>query len=334
MHVIHRGAGVALTWRYWTYEVPGDEEGAPPEQELRPANQRLALACFHIGIGSVVALRLINVRRSHARKLWLFPGSVPGNYRRATWLPPLDTIVVENYSLFNPRTEFTLERNAYRFTGHRQDAILRLTPPGGREDGFVLLTQGVRIDGKPVSRDEALREILNLFQKSKVTTGNTSTKTKAHVSLALFTERYQIDWVKVEEKEAILDIYRRQLMWDKGHSVRSVSVACILTVWNWDIRVHQQFYIVEVAHTAGRPVRLSDRFRGFRSSLNGLGCFFYLSYAHTIPASHLVLYCSELRVNPSALAKNYRKRRPRSLSCTSVNPRRPRPATSLRRADH
>ncbi|KAI9568850.1 hypothetical protein HD554DRAFT_2096231 [Boletus coccyginus] len=180
LDAVFTGAGVALAWRYWTYEVTGDEEGASPKQELRPANQRLALACFHIGIGSVVALRLINVRRSHVRKLWLFPGSVPGNYRRTKMLPPLDTIVVENYSLFNRRVEFTLERNAYRFTGHKQDAILRLTPPGGREDGFVLLTEGVQIDGKPVPRGEALREVLNPFQQSKATSANTSTKTKGH----------------------------------------------------------------------------------------------------------------------------------------------------------
>lgn len=216
MNVIHRGAGVALAWRYWTYEVPGDEEGALPKKELRPANQRLALACFHIGIGSVVALRLINVRRSHVRKLWLFPGSVPGNYRRARVLPSLDTIVVENYSLFNPRVEFTLERNAYRFAGHKQDATLRLTPPGGREDGFVLLTEGAQIDGKPAPRGEVLQEILNPFQQSKATTGNTSTKTKAHVSLSPFIDCYQIDWVKVEENETIIDIYRCQLMWDNG----------------------------------------------------------------------------------------------------------------------
>lgn len=228
-----------MAWRYWTYEVPSDEEGAPLKQELRPANQRLALACFHIGIGSVVALRLINVRRSHVRKLWLFPGSVPGSYRRATALPSLDTIVVENYSLFNPRVEFTLERNAYRFTGHKQDAILRLTPPGGREDGFVLLTEGVQIDGKPVPRGEALREILNPFQQSKATTGNTSTKTKAHVSLSPFIDCYQIDCVKVEEKETIIDICHCQLMWDNGRSCRFVKVACILTIWNRP-RVHSE----------------------------------------------------------------------------------------------
>ena len=103
-------------------------------------------------------------------------------------LPSLDTIVVENYSLFNPRVEFTLERNAYRFTGHKQDAILRLAPPGGREDGFVLLTEGVQIDGKPVPRGEALREILNPFQQSKATSANTSTKMKGHVSLSLFRD--------------------------------------------------------------------------------------------------------------------------------------------------
>ncbi|KAH0829109.1 hypothetical protein J3R83DRAFT_2575 [Lanmaoa asiatica] len=215
LDAVFTGAGVALAWQYWTYEVTGDEEGTPPRQELRPANQRLALACFHIGIGSFVALRLINVRRSHVRKLWLFPGSVPGHYRRATVLPSLDTIVVENYSLFNPRVEFTLERNAYRFTGHKQDAILRLTPPGGREDGFVLLTEGVQIDGKSVSRGEALREILNPFQPSKATAGNASTQTKAHA--------------KVEEKETTIDS-RCQLMWDNGRSFRSVDVACILTV--------------------------------------------------------------------------------------------------------
>ncbi|KAF8421546.1 hypothetical protein L210DRAFT_3766081 [Boletus edulis BED1] len=180
LDAVFTGTGVALAWRYWSYQVPGDEEGTPPKEELRPVNHRLALACFHLGVGSVVALRLINVRRSHVRKLWLFPGSVPGSYRRAKVLPSLDTIVVENYSLFNPRVEFTLERNAYRFSGHKQDAILRLTPPGGREDGFVLLTKGVQIDGKPVSRDEALREILDPFQQFKATNSNTSTKTKAH----------------------------------------------------------------------------------------------------------------------------------------------------------
>lgn len=124
------------------------------------------------------------MRRTHVRKLWLFPGSVPGNYRRAKVLPSLDTIVVENYSLINPRVEFTLERTAYRFTGHKQDAILGLTPPGGREDGFVLLTEGVRIDGKPVPRGEALGEILNPFQQLKAT----STKMKAHVSLSLLSD--------------------------------------------------------------------------------------------------------------------------------------------------
>lgn len=108
-------------------------------------------------------------------------------------LPSLDTIVVENYSLFNRRVEFTLERNAYRFTGHKQDAILRLTPPGGREDGFVLLTEGVQIDGKPVPRGEALREVLNPFQQSKATSANTSTKTKGHVSLSLFRDCSWID---------------------------------------------------------------------------------------------------------------------------------------------
>ncbi|KAG8221235.1 hypothetical protein J3R82DRAFT_1397 [Butyriboletus roseoflavus] len=183
LDAVFTGAGVALAWRYWTYKVPGDEEGAPPKSELRPANQRLALACLHIGIGSVVALRLINVRRSYVRKLWLFPGSVPANYRRATVLPSLDTTVVENYSLFNPRVEFTLERNAYRFTGHKQDAMLRLTPPGGREDGFVLLTEGVQIDGKPVSRDEALREILNPFQQSK-TKAHSKKKKRSTISTA------------------------------------------------------------------------------------------------------------------------------------------------------
>jgi len=180
LDAVFTGAGVALAWRYWTYEIPSDEEGAPSKQALRPANQRLALACFHIGIGSFVALRLINVRRSHVRKLWLFPGSVPGNYRRGKVLPSLDTIVVENYSPFNPRVEFTLERNAYRFTGHKQDAILRLTPPGGREDGFVLLTEGVQIDGKAVSRGQALQEVLNPFQQPKAITSNASAKTKAH----------------------------------------------------------------------------------------------------------------------------------------------------------
>lgn len=129
-------------------------------------------------------------------------------------LPSLDTIVVENYSLLNPRVEFTLERNAYRFTAHKQDAILRLTPPGGREDGFVLLTEGVQIDGKPVSRGEALEEILDPFQQSKATTGNTSTKTKVHVSLSLFQPWIvpRIDCVNVEEKETAIDIYRCQLM--------------------------------------------------------------------------------------------------------------------------
>ena len=191
---IRSGAGVALAWRYWTYEVPGDEEGASPRKELRPANHRLALACFHIGVGSVVALRLINVRRSHVRKLWLFPGSVPGNYRRGKVLPSLDTIVVENYSLFNPRMEYTLERNAYRFTGNKQDAILRLTPPGGREDGFLLRTEGVQIDGKPVSQDEALEQILDPFRQSKVTTGKASSKTKAQVRSNLFIVCSWIDW--------------------------------------------------------------------------------------------------------------------------------------------
>ena len=109
---------------------------------------------------------------------------MPGNYRRAKVLPSLDTIVVENYSLINPRVEFTLERNAYRFTGHKQDAILGLTLPGGREDGFVLLTEGVQIDGKPVSRGEALGEILNPFQQLKAT----PTKMKAHVSLSLLSD--------------------------------------------------------------------------------------------------------------------------------------------------
>ena len=142
---------------------------------------------------------------------------MPGNYRRAKVLPSLDTIVVENYSLLNPRVEFTLERNAFRFTAHKQDAILRLTPPGGREDGFVLLTEGVQIDGKLASRDEALGEILNPFQPLKATTGNTSTKIpKAHVSSSLFSDCSWIDWVKVEEEETTIDINRRQLMWDPG----------------------------------------------------------------------------------------------------------------------
>lgn len=110
--------------------------------------------------------------------------------------------MVENYSLFNPRVEFTLERNAYRFTGHKQDAILRLTPPGGREDGFVLLTEDVQIDGKPVSQDDALEEILNPFQQSQTT--STSTKTKGKVSLSPFVDCSQIDQVKVEEKETTI----------------------------------------------------------------------------------------------------------------------------------
>lgn len=97
-------------------------------------------------------------------------------------LPSLDTIVVENYSVLNPRVEFTLERKAYRFAGHKQDAILRLTPPGGREDDFALLTEGAQIDGKPVSRDEALREILNPFRHHQVT--GTSSKTKVQVSIS------------------------------------------------------------------------------------------------------------------------------------------------------
>lgn len=116
-------------------------------------------------------------------------------------LPPLDTIVLENYSLFNPRVQFTLERNAYRFTGHKQDAILRLTPPGGREDGFVLLTEGVRIDGKSVSRSEALKEILSPFQTS------TSIKPNAQVSRSPFIDCSSIDGVKVEEKEASISTY-------------------------------------------------------------------------------------------------------------------------------
>lgn len=101
--------------------------------------------------------------------------------------------MVENYSPFNPRVEFTLERNAYRFTGHKQDAILRLTPPGGREDGFVLLTEGVQIDGKAVSRGQALQEVLNPFQQPKVITSNASAKTKAHVSSTPLVDRSRID---------------------------------------------------------------------------------------------------------------------------------------------
>lgn len=99
-------------------------------------------------------------------------------------LPSLDTVVVENYSPFNSRVEFTLERNAYRFVGHKQDATLRLTPSGGREDGFVLITEGVRIDGKPVSREEALQEILNPFYQA---TGAAPAKTKAQVGFSVFS---------------------------------------------------------------------------------------------------------------------------------------------------
>lgn len=126
-------------------------------------------------------------------------------------LPSLDTIVVENYSLLNPRMEFTLERNTYRFTGHKQDAILRLTPPGGREDAFILLTEGVHIDGKRVLRDEALREILDPFRRSQTTS---TSKTKSQVSPSLFIDYSQIDLVKVEEKESTINIYGSRLIWN------------------------------------------------------------------------------------------------------------------------
>ncbi|KAF8841715.1 hypothetical protein BDN67DRAFT_494243 [Paxillus ammoniavirescens] len=170
LDAVFTGTGAMLVWRYWTQRVdtPGDVEGdALPKHELRPVNQRLAFSCLHLAVGSLVALRLLNQRRSHVRKLWLYPVTVPGRYRTATIAPPLDTVIVETYSLFNPRVDFTLERNAYRFTGHKEDVVLRLTPPGEQQDGFILITKGVLINGQPVSREEALRIILDPFEKLK-----------------------------------------------------------------------------------------------------------------------------------------------------------------------
>ncbi|KIL00857.1 hypothetical protein PAXRUDRAFT_462425 [Paxillus rubicundulus Ve08.2h10] len=185
-----RGTGAMLVWRYWTQRVdtPGDAEGdALPTHELRPVNQRLAFSFLHLAVGSLVALRLLNQRRSHVRKLWLFPVTVPGRYRTATIAHPLDTVVVDTYSLFNPRADFTLERSAYRFTGHKEDVILRLTPPGEQQDGFVLITKGVLINGQPVSREEALRIILDPFEKLKKPAA--AAKAKGQVSSRLFTKQ-------------------------------------------------------------------------------------------------------------------------------------------------
>jgi hypothetical protein len=182
-----------LVWRYWTQRVdtPGDVEGdALPKHELRPVNQRLAFSCLHLAVGSLVALRLLNQRRSHVRKLWLFPVTVPGRYRTATIAPPLDTVVVETYSWFNPRADFTLERNAYRFAGHKEDVVLRLTPPGEQQDGFILITKGVLINGQPVSREEALRIILDPFEKLKKPA--TAAKAKGQVSSCLFTKHFRV----------------------------------------------------------------------------------------------------------------------------------------------
>ncbi|KIJ65996.1 hypothetical protein HYDPIDRAFT_110117 [Hydnomerulius pinastri MD-312] len=170
MDALFTCTGAGLVWFYWTKRVEGSgdsDENSPAEYELRPFNQRLAFSCLHLGVGTLVAIRLLGQRRSHIKKMWIYPACVPAKWRAATVLPPLDRVVLQTYSWSKPLLEYTLERGAYKFAGYKEDAIVRLSPPGEQREGFYLLTKGVIVNGQPVSRQEALRIILNPFKLLK-----------------------------------------------------------------------------------------------------------------------------------------------------------------------